>query len=580
MPAIRAGRVPAALAILALAGGCGVAGRAEDGRWKALAARIDRILDRPELRGASVGIEVRRQADGEVLYEHDADRLLPPASTAKLVTCAAALRLLGKDYRFETTLVRRGPIARGVLRGDLVLVASGDPNLSQRVAPNGTLRFVDGDHTYAGFLDDAEVVPGDPLAVLGALADEARRSGIRRIQGAVVVDDGLFRVTGTDPPELSAACVNDNRIDVVVMPGDRPGDPPWIGVQPADPSFPVENRARTVTGRPRDRETGLRLEWNRASGRFDLTGTIRSGGRQALCVARLPDPPIAAARLLATELRRRGIEIRDPPRKASSGPEAYAALPPVARHVSPPLSEAVKVILKTSLNLHADMLPPLLGARVPPPQPCASADGRRGSGRVARVGRGGEGPDGRRGSGKGGSTSEGLAVVREFLDREGLGASRAVIEDGSGLARGDALSARFLVDLLVKVATWDAWPEFRAGLPVGGVDGTLAARFLGPALLGRVRAKTGTFATAGPGGGCLFLSKSIAGYLERPGETIVFAIIFSNASFEDRAKGADILFRLQEEILEAVAEARREGFRPQTSGYRTTGRPFVLKPEA
>jgi hypothetical protein len=47
-----------------------------------------------------------------------------------------------------------------------VLVAAGDPNLSQRVAPDGTLRFVDSDHTYADFLTDAKLVPGDPLQVI------------------------------------------------------------------------------------------------------------------------------------------------------------------------------------------------------------------------------------------------------------------------------------------------------------------------------------------------------------------------------------------------------------------------------
>jgi D-alanyl-D-alanine carboxypeptidase/D-alanyl-D-alanine-endopeptidase (penicillin-binding protein 4) len=194
----------------------------------------------------------------------------------------------------------------------------------------------------------------------------------------------------------------------------------------------------------------------------------------------------------------------------------------VARHVSPPLSEAVKVILKVSLNLHADMLPLIIGAV-----------------------RGGSG-----------TRREGLERIRAFLRSERLDPDRIVLADGSGLSRADRLSARFLVGLLRWAMGRDWWPEFRAALPAGGVDGTLAARFRAPPLSGRVRAKTGTFVSQGPGGACLYESKSLAGYLE-PGagkDPIVFAIIFSNVLFASRSEGADALLDAQEEILCAVAD--------------------------
>jgi len=50
------------------------------------------------------------------------------------------------------------------LEGDLVLVASGDPNLSNRIRPDGTLAFEDEDHPTG------PAVAGDPLSSSKELA--------------------------------------------------------------------------------------------------------------------------------------------------------------------------------------------------------------------------------------------------------------------------------------------------------------------------------------------------------------------------------------------------------------------------
>ena len=90
----------------------------------------------------------------------NANKLFVPASTTKTLTEGTVLAKLGADYRFHTVIYRTGPIdKKGTLKGDLVLVASGDPNLSNRIQPDGTLSFVDEDHSYGG-----PAVTGDPLA--------------------------------------------------------------------------------------------------------------------------------------------------------------------------------------------------------------------------------------------------------------------------------------------------------------------------------------------------------------------------------------------------------------------------------
>ncbi len=77
---------------------------AETDDYDALAWVVDSGVRQPHLGGATVAIVVESLASGEVLYEHNADRPMIPASNMKVVTGAAALSVLGPDYRVETVV--------------------------------------------------------------------------------------------------------------------------------------------------------------------------------------------------------------------------------------------------------------------------------------------------------------------------------------------------------------------------------------------------------------------------------------------------------------------------------------------
>ena len=129
----------------------------------ALAAQVREITGRPEYKHSTFGVEVYSLDDDKVVYALHAQQLFTPGSTTKLLTEGTALELLGADYRFHTRVYRTGVIGTdGTLHGDLILVASGDPNLSGRLQPDGTLGFANQDHSYDGS-PDTKVVPGDPL---------------------------------------------------------------------------------------------------------------------------------------------------------------------------------------------------------------------------------------------------------------------------------------------------------------------------------------------------------------------------------------------------------------------------------
>ncbi len=490
--------------------------------------RIAQVVARAELKTSTFGIFFASVPSGSAVYKLNADKLFAPASNTKLVSCAGALAALGGDFRFETRIVGTGPVRDGVLQGDLVLVASGDPNLSQRVTPDGRLHFEDKDHSYAGFYD-ATLVKGDPLLVLKDLARQVRGANVREVAGDVAVDDGLFAETDDEfVGTFSAVCVNDNLVDVVVAPGERPGDPARLEIQPGGSLVEVVSRARTVEA---GRETALALDAREGVASFDLSGSIALDSKPVLRTASFRKPALAAAGFLRDALAAAGVKVRGKEAERRLGPKAYAGNESLARHTSPPLSAALRVTLKVSQNLHATMLPVLVGAL------------------------------------KGGSGNRfaGYRVIREIFERGGLCTDGVVLQSGSGGGRGDHLSPRWTASLLLHMAGRSDFPLFLDMLPVGGVDGTLASAFRDKDLGRRVHAKTGTLVYRGAlNDKWVYVSKSLSGYLDLradsrappvPDQLLAFSIIIVNTLADSRKKGADDLFRAQEDILRAVFDA-------------------------
>src|SRR6266536_6055664 len=104
-PFFRAAFAAATLALAAAALGAPAAERSAPEaveRSRQLQRAIDEILARTPLHASRAGIVVASLDSGQVLYAHDPDALLNPASNVKLFTSAAVLARLGPEYRFDT----------------------------------------------------------------------------------------------------------------------------------------------------------------------------------------------------------------------------------------------------------------------------------------------------------------------------------------------------------------------------------------------------------------------------------------------------------------------------------------------
>ena len=101
----------------------------------------------------------------------------------------------------------------------------------------------------------------------------------------------------------------------------------------------------------------------------------------------------------------------------------------------------------------------------------------------------------------------------------GIPADAAQLIDGSGLSRRNAVAPETLVSILLRMYDASGVSPWMTGLPLAGIDGTLADRMTGTAAERNVRAKTGTMSNI----------RTLAGYVRtRDGEMLAFAIMSDN----------------------------------------------------
>ncbi|MFC8720304.1 D-alanyl-D-alanine carboxypeptidase/D-alanyl-D-alanine-endopeptidase [Kitasatospora sp. NPDC057198] len=433
-----------------------------------LTADLDALLSDARLANAQTGIEVLDAATGQVVYARQPQALLTPASTLKTVTSAAALDLLGADYRFTTEVRTTGKRYGDTLAGDLVLRGGGDP----------TLLVTD----------------------LDELAGQVAASGITTVTGRVLADGSRYETTPLGPgwawddepysysPQIAGLTVaNDpeylmDTVRVTVTPGAA-GTEAAVTLDP--PQAPMSFTGKVSTGAAGS-GSSVGVDRRRGANELTLSGSIAAGSAPVTSWVTVEDPSTYAGRVFEGALARHGVRVVRGV-GAATGAESSQ---PLASHRSRTLAELIVPMLKVSNNGMAEHLTKEIG----------------------RV-KGGRG-----------DWATGVAQVQGFLKANGLGTPAGRQVDGSGLSRYDLITPAKMAGLLELAqnkpwfGTWyDALPV--AGNPDRMVGGTLAARMRGTKAENNVHAKSGSM------GGV----DNLVGYATAPdGRRLVFAVLIND----------------------------------------------------
>lgn len=445
------------------------------GGTPALADRVHTILDAPALDGTRWGLLVT-DMDGKEILAINPDQRFTPASNTKLFTTAAALALLpgstGPD-RAGGASVRLVPHAGGA--PDVVLTGAGDARLSDR--------------------------PDCRSDCLSALADATVATGLRHVHD-VTGDDRLFPDERWGPgwswntlptrsgAAVSALTLNDNVTVLSVTPGPAAGAPASATWKDGETYLKLDNQAVTV----KKGRTDLRIEHQPGTRWVRLYGTIVAGAPAETLAMGIDDPADFAAWHFRRLLEARGVEVEggsgawhrpltliDDATAPPPSPTAPGSV--LARLTAPPLADDIRHLLKVSQNLHAEILLRRL----------ALAHGT-------------------------GSAAQGIAQRDAILAAAGVPRTGFSLADGSGMSTYNRVTPRAVAALLLWASRQPWGQDWRLDLPVAGEDGTLAKRFAGTALAGKLFAKTGS----------LNATHALSGYMITAGGRMLIVSFFAN----------------------------------------------------
>lgn len=479
---------------------------------------ISAIMNKPRYADALWSLRVVDLDTQELIYNLEPDLMLLTGSLRKSFSSGVSLNELGTDKRFKTTVHRNGNIdSEGILQGDLILVADGDLTLGGRVTPQDTIEFTDFDHVDANALGGAILTPQDPLTGLNNLAQQISNSGVKEVNGDVIVDARLFDkfIVPNNNRLISPIIINENLIDVTIIPTE-PGQPALVDWRPKSAAFNIKANVMTVgEGEELDIELsepdGACFESEVCVGTVE--GSIPAGFKpdlpevETLVQTFNIQGPSAYARTAFIEaLSRAGVTVSTNlvgpnPRSDLPPPNSYSSDTLVAEYNSPPFSEMTKLVLKVSHNYGANLSLALFGL----------AKGER--------------------TVEGSLNEERIELINKFnVPGEGFNFPT----NGSGSPDSEA-SPRAVTTLLNSMKDTNVFEEYFDSFPLLGEEGSLKFVDQGSPATGRVRGKTGTSIGFDPETEQFVVkAKSLGGYIDSAtGRRLTFAVFVNNAALSD-----------------------------------------------
>lgn len=440
---------------------------------------IELLLENDILDGAFVGIVVKNIDADSLIFSHNAHLRFTTASNLKLFTSAAALELLGPNYRFTTSFFINGKIdKKGTLEGDLLISGGGDPLISGRFRKSVT-------------------------EVLDLWADSLKKRGIKNIKGDLVIDNNFFEDDELGPGwshddltywyacPISALSFNDNCVDLHVHPGGKIGQPCTITLDPENDYIDTVNFTTTIANGLDNTFDFYRYPGSNKIKYFGGVAIDDSDG--VVDYVSVKNPHLYCAEVFRDILKNRGIKIQGKiisiERENIPSKYHYKNLTRLFGWHSDSLGIVISVINKNSQNFFAEQTLKTMGAELY-----------------------GEG-----------SFKLSKELVENWLESKGISKDDVRYCDGSGLSYVNLAKPSAIIRLLEYMRTSLYFTTYYESLAIPTIDRSVRNRMTGHPLAEKMRTKTGSIEN----------TRTFSGYLTTAsGYLMVFSIMVNNYSVE------------------------------------------------
>jgi D-alanyl-D-alanine carboxypeptidase/D-alanyl-D-alanine-endopeptidase (penicillin-binding protein 4) len=383
---------------------------------------VQQLLNDSQMKHAILGFYAVNSATGEVVYNQNGSVGLAPASSQKVVTSAAALELLGGDFRYATLLAYDGTISDSLLKGNVYLIGKGDPTL-------GSARYKSNSRPV----------------VLKRITDALQQSQVRSIEGNIVLDnsgfsyqplpggwiwDDIGNYYGAGSWGLNW---NENAYELLLKPGDSEGDA--VKIAGTKPELQVAMISNLLKTGKRGSGDNAYIYLPPYSMMGFAEGTVPAGEHSFSISGSLPNPAYQIGWELQKALDQKNISLSgsvemitelDAAKKKATYTSVLDTL------YSPTLDSIVYWFLHKSINLYGEALVKTLAYQ----------------------------------QGKTGSTDNGLAILRNFWKANGIEASALKVIDGCGLSPQNRVTPQALVSVLQYARTRPWFNSFYTALPL------------------------------------------------------------------------------------------------------------------
>lgn len=464
---------------------------------KRLQPLVDKLVSEAGIPNAQVCVYVEDAATGSILADRNGAEPMIPASNNKLVTTAAALSLIGPDYKFKTRFYAGGKIDNGTLNGDLIIYGGGDPTISGR------------------FQEDKL----DITASMRQWAAKLKALGVTKISGNIVGDDSWYDDVYFHPnwypgeraeyysAEVSALNFNDNCVDINWSgKGLLPETTASYTLIPETDYVNFESEVKIVA---KGRSTERYYKRGATDNNITVTGTFNVDATR-LDSASIHDPALYFVTILTDVLKKEGIAVEGKPVKDRTALAKLGNVEPIFEHSDATLLQVCEVINLNSQNYYTECVAKLLGKY--------------------KIGEG--------------SWAAGTRVMEEFCkNSDGIFSEGHVAQDGSGLSSRNRVTGKQLVSILRYMDNHGLKEAWRGTLPQGDVRGSLRRRFLdtdgGKEVSKRIFGKTGLI------GGV----RSLSGFVvDATGRELYYSIILNKLPNSDAPKGMAFIDKMAVEL--------------------------------